>query len=341
MARSDLYKKAGVDIDAAANALGRAKKFIKSTFNKNTETDIGAFGGVYRISKDRLLVASTDGVGTKLSVAREMGIHTTVGQDIVNHCANDILVMGAKPLFFLDYFGTGKLEGPVLVDVIEGLAKACRENKCVLIGGETAEMPGLYRDGDYDLVGTIIGEINNNRIITGDKIKTGDVVLGLASGGLHTNGFSLARRVFKSAKIPFSKYFKELNGPLYKALLRPHRSYLNSVFPAINRYFTFIHGLAHLTGGGFYDNINRVLPKNCDAICLRGTWPVLPVFELIQKYGNVGWREMHRVFNMGIGMTIILDNKKAGEIKRFLQRKGEKVYAIGQVVKGCGEVIIE
>jgi phosphoribosylaminoimidazole synthetase len=341
MAKSDLYKKAGVDIDAAAIALGRAKKAIKSTFNKNVAADIGAFGGVYKISKDKMLVASTDGVGTKLSVAREMGVHTTVGQDIVNHCTNDILVMGARPLFFLDYFGTGRLEGRVLVDVIDGLAKACRENGCVLIGGETAEMPGLYKDGDYDLVGTIVGEINNNKIITGDKVKPGDIILGLGSVGLHTNGFSLARRVFKDAKIFYKKYFRELNGPLYKALLKPHRSYLNSVFPAIGRYFNSIHGIAHLTGGGFYDNINRVLPKNCDAICLRGTWPVLPVFELIQKYGNVGWREMHRVFNMGIGMTIITDRKKAGEIKKFLQKKGEKVFEIGQVVKGCGEVIIE
>jgi phosphoribosylformylglycinamidine cyclo-ligase len=188
MAKSDLYKRAGVDIDAAANALGRAKKFIKSTFNKNVATDIGSFGGVYKISKDKMLVASTDGVGTKLSIAQEMNVHDTVGQDIVNHCVNDILVMGAKPLFFLDYFGTGKLEGRILVDVIDGMSKACRENSCVLIGGETAEMPGTYKPGDYDLVGTIIGEINNNRIITGDKVKAGDVVLGLPSVGLHTNG---------------------------------------------------------------------------------------------------------------------------------------------------------
>ena len=341
MAKSDLYKKAGVDIDAAANALKKAKAFIKSTFNKNVATDIGSFGGVYKISKDRYLVSSTDGVGTKLKIAQQLGIHTTVGQDIVNHCTNDILVMGAKPLFFLDYFGTGKLEGRVLVDVIEGLAKACRENECVLIGGETAEMPGLYKAGDYDLVGTIVGEINNGRIITGAKVKPGDIILGLGSVGLHTNGFSLARKVFEAAKVPYTKKIKQLKGTLGQALLRPHRSYLKSVFPAIEKYYPYIHGIAHLTGGGFYDNINRVLPADCDAVCLRGTWPVLPVFDLIQSAGGIGWQEMHRVFNMGIGMTVIVDQKKAKEIGNFLAKKGEKAYGIGQVIKGKGEVIVE
>ncbi|MCE5299758.1 MAG: phosphoribosylformylglycinamidine cyclo-ligase [Spirochaetia bacterium] len=341
MAKSELYKKAGVDIDAAANALKQAKTFIKSTFNRNVATDIGSFGGVYKISKDKMMVASTDGVGTKLKIAQELDYHTSVGRDIVNHCTNDILVMGARPLFFLDYFGTGKLEGRVLVDVINGLSKACRENNCVLIGGETAEMPGIYKPGDYDLVGTIIGEINNNRIITGEKVKPGDVILGLGSVGLHTNGFSLARRVFESAKIPYTKKIGELKTTLGMALLKPHRSYLNSVFPAIGKYFKDIHGIAHLTGGGFYDNINRVLPKNCDAVCLRGTWPVLPIFELIEKTGGIGSEEMHRVFNMGIGMTVIVEKSKAKRIAAFLAQKGEKVYEIGQVVKGSGVVILE
>ncbi|MEI7542073.1 MAG: phosphoribosylformylglycinamidine cyclo-ligase [bacterium] len=341
MAKSDLYKKAGVDIDAAANALKKAKAFIKSTFNKNVATDIGSFGGVYKISKDKMLVASADGVGTKLKIAQELNLHTTVGQDIVNHCTNDILVMGAKPLFFLDYFGTGKLEAKVLVDVIEGLSKACRENSCVLIGGETAEMPGIYKAGDYDLVGTIIGEINNNKIITGEKVKTGDVILGLGSVGLHTNGFSLARHIFETAKIPYTRKIKELKTTLGLALLKPHRSYLNSVFPTIEKYFTAIHGIAHITGGGFYDNINRVLPDNCDAVCVRGTWPVLSIFDLIQNTGNVGWQEMHRVFNMGIGLTMIVDKNKAKEISAYLSKRGEKVYQIGKVVKGAGKVIVE
>ncbi len=341
MAKSDMYKSAGVDIDAAAGALKKAKAFIKSTFNKNVATDIGSFGGVYKISKDKFLVASTDGVGTKLKIAQQLNIHTTVGQDIVNHCTNDILVMGAKPLFFLDYFGTGKLEANVLVDVIAGMSKACRENSCVLIGGETAEMPGMYKPGDYDLVGTIIGEINNGKIITGDKVKPGDIILGLGSVGLHTNGFSLARKVFESAKMPYTKQVKELKGTLGQALLKPHRSYLNSMFPAIEKYFSSIHGIAHLTGGGFYDNINRVLPSNCDAVCIRGLWDVLPIFDLIQQVGSIEWKEMHRVFNMGIGLTVIVDPKKAREIGNFLAKKGEKVYGIGQVVKGKGEVIVE
>jgi phosphoribosylformylglycinamidine cyclo-ligase len=341
MARSDLYKKAGVDIDAAAFALKKAKAFIKSTFNKNVATDIGTFGGVYKISRDKFLVASTDGVGTKLKIAQRLGIHTTVGEDIVNHCTNDILVMGARPLFFLDYFGTGKLDGGVLVKVIRGLSKACRENGCVLIGGETAEMPGIYKKGDYDLVGTIVGEINDGRIITGEKVKHGDIILGLSSVGLHTNGFSLARRVFDGAKMPYSSGIKELGTTLGAALLKPHRSYLNSVFPAIEKYYGYIHGIAHLTGGGFYDNINRVLPGNCDAVCLRGTWPVPPIFGLIQNTGNVGWQEMHRVFNMGIGMTLIVDKSRAKEIKNFTAKKGEKVFEIGQIIKGTGKVIVE
>ncbi|MCX8093852.1 MAG: phosphoribosylformylglycinamidine cyclo-ligase [Candidatus Goldbacteria bacterium] len=341
MAKSEMYKKAGVDIDAATFALKKAKKFIKSTFNKNVAVDIGSFGGVYKIAKDRYLVSSIDGVGTKLKIAHKLNIHTTVGQDIVNHCVNDILVMGARPLFFLDYFGTGKLNPKIFTDVLYGLSKACRENKCVLIGGETAEMPGVYKDDEYDLVGTIIGEIVNNKIITGERIKPGDIVLGLQSTGLHTNGYSLARKIFETAGISYNKYVKELKTTLGKALLKIHKSYFNSVYPAILRYFTFIHGLAHLTGGGFYDNIIRVLPDNCICVCLRGTWDVLPIFELIQKIGNVKWQEMHRVFNMGIGMILIVDKNKSKEIKKFLELNGEKVFEIGQIVKGKKEVVVE
>jgi len=336
-----MYRKAGVDIDAATLALKKAKKFIKSTFNKNVAVDIGSFGGVYKITENKYIVSSTDGVGTKLKVAQALNIHTTVGQDIVNHCVNDILVMGARPLFFLDYFGTGKLNPEIFTDVICGISKACRENKCVLIGGETAEMPGVYNNEDYDLVGTIIGEINNRKIITGSAIKRGDVVLGLLSTGLHTNGFSLARKIFEKAKISYNKYIKELKTTLGKALLSIHKSYFNSVYPAIHRYYGFIHGLAHLTGGGFYDNIIRVLPDNCVCICLRGTWEVLPIFEFIQKTGDVSWQEMHRVFNMGIGMVLIVDKRKAREIGKFLAAKGEKVFEIGQIIRGKREVRVE
>lgn len=341
MSKFELYKKAGVDIDAASFALKKAKRFIKSTFNKAVGVDVGSFGGVYKIDKDRYLVSSIDGVGTKLKIAQAMNIHTTVGQDIVNHCVNDILVMGSRPLFFLDYFGTGKLNPGVFANVIYGISKACRENRCVLIGGETAEMPGIYKNGDYDLVGTIIGEINNKRIITGERVKPGDVVLGLRSTGLHTNGYSLARKIFEHAKVPYNKYLKELGTTLGKNLLAIHKSYFNSVYPAIHEYYSFIHGLAHLTGGGFYENIIRVLPDNCTCVCLRGRWDILPIFNLIQRLGNVSWREMHRVFNMGIGMVLIVDEIKAKEIKRFLMSKGEKVYEIGKIIKGKREVVVE
>lgn len=341
MAKSNLYKKAGVDIEAATFALRKAKKFIKSTFNKNVAVDIGAFGGVYKIEKNRYLVSSIDGVGTKLKIAQALNVHTTVGQDIVNHCVNDILVMGARPLFFLDYFGTGKLAPDVFTDVIYGISKACMENKCVLIGGETAEMPGVYKNGDYDLVGTIIGEINNKRIITGADIKPGDVVLGLRSTGLHTNGFSLARKVFESSGISYNKYLKELGTTAGKALLAVHRSYFNSVYPAIQKYYSYIHGIAHLTGGGFYDNIIRVLPDNCVCVCHSSRWEVLPIFKLIQGLGHISFEEMHRVFNMGIGLVLIVDKNKYKEIKKYLEIKNEKVYIIGEIIKGKREVRVE
>ncbi len=338
MAKSELYKKAGVDIDTATRALKSAKKFIKSTFNKNVGTDIGSFGGVYKISKDKYVVASTDGVGTKLKIAQELGIHHTVGEDIVNHCVNDILVMGARPLFFLDYFGTGKLEAPVLVKVIKGLSKACRENGCVLIGGETAEMPGIYKPGDYDLVGTIVGEVAPGRIVTGKSVKPGDVVLGLGSSGLHTNGYSLARRVFETAGIKYTQRVKELGTTLGTALLKPHRSYLNSVWKVFKSHFKDVHSIAHITGGGFYDNIVRVLPDTVDCEVVEGSWKVLPVFSMIQKTGKISKEEMHRVFNMGIGLVVIVSASKAGAISKIFADAGEKVYKIGKIVKGSGKV---
>ncbi|HDQ25513.1 MAG TPA: phosphoribosylformylglycinamidine cyclo-ligase [bacterium] len=334
MAKSNLYKKAGVNIDEAMSALSKAKKLIKSTFNGNVAADIGSFGGVYRLSGGNYLVASTDGVGTKLKIAQSLNVHDTVGRDIVNHCVNDILVMGAKPLFFLDYFGTGKLDGSVLVEVIKGLSAACRENGCVLLGGETAEMPGIYKPGDYDLVGTIVGEAAPGRIITGKNVKRGDVIIGLGSDGLHTNGYSLARRVFESNGIPYTKHLKELGTTAGKALLKPHRSYFKSVYPLIRKKFKAVKAVAHITGGGFYDNIVRVLPENMRAVISGGSWKVLPVFKLIQKLGRIGDEEMHRVFNMGIGMVLIAGKKEAGSVARFLKAKGERVYNIGVVEKG-------
>ena len=341
MAKSELYKKAGVDIDTATRALKNAKKFIKSTFNNKVGTDIGSFGGVYKFTKEKYVVASTDGVGTKLKIAQSLGIHHTVGEDIVNHCVNDILVMGARPLFFLDYFGTGKLEADVLVKVIKGLSKACRENGCVLIGGETAEMPGIYKPGDYDLVGTIVGEVEAGRIITGKNVKPGDIVLGLGSSGLHTNGYSLARRVFETAGLKYTAKVKELGTTLGAALLKPHRSYLNPMWKVFAKHFKDIHSIAHITGGGFYDNIVRVLPDDVDCEVREGSWKVLPVFSLIQKLGKISKEEMHRVFNMGIGLVIIVSASKAAAIGSMLSASGEKVYEIGKITKGNGKVTVK
>ncbi len=339
MAKKFSYKQAGVNIDAAADALSAAKKHIKSTFNKRVVTDIGSYGGVYDMGNGKCTVASTDGVGTKLKIAQALDKHDTVGEDIVNHCVNDILVMGAKPLFFLDYFGCGKLEGRVLVDVIKGMSKACRENGTVLIGGETAEMPGVYKDGEYDLVGTIVGEVEKNKILTGDKIRPGDSVIGIGSYGLQTNGYSLARRVFENARIPYTKYVPELKTTLGLALLEPHRSFFKSVYPLYKN--GMINAMSHITGGGFYDNIVRVLPNNVNCAIKKGSWEVLPIFKMIQKLGNVDEREMYRVFNMGVGMVVIVKKNDAKKVVAALKKSGERVWEIGEIVKGSREVTVE
>ncbi|HDT15120.1 MAG TPA: phosphoribosylformylglycinamidine cyclo-ligase [Firmicutes bacterium] len=334
------YKKAGVDIDAAAAALKKAKKDIKSTFNPNVMTDLGSFGGVYRISPDKMLVSSTDGVGTKIKIAQKLGLHTGVGMDIVNHCVNDILVMGARPLFFLDYIGIGKITGNIIPEIISGIARACRENNCVLIGGETAEMPDVYAAGEYDLVGTITGEINNNRVITGKKIRPGDTLLGLASAGLHTNGYTLARRVLESKKISYTKKIKGLKTTPGEAMLAPHKSYFNSVYPAIQKFYPHIKGLAHITGGGFYDNMPRVLPPGTGCVINKNSWKTPAIFRLIQETGGISEREMYRVFNMGIGMVIAVSPGKKSSVKKFLEKQKEKVYEIGQIVKDSKKTVL-
>ena len=334
------YKKAGVNIDAAARSLKKAKKLIKATFNQNVVTDVGSFGGVYRISPVKNLVTSTDGVGTKLKIAQKINMHGGVGQDIVNHCVNDILVMGARPLIFLDYIGIGKVGPKVIGEIIKGLSKACRENSCVLIGGETAEMPDVYRQGEYDLVGTIVGDIENGRVITGKKIKKGDVVIGLASSGLHTNGYSLARKIFESKRIPYTKKIKPLKKKLGEVLLTPHKSYFRAVYPLIKKSYRDIHGMAHITGGGFYDNIARILPKNVDCVINKKAWKPLPVFKLIQDKGKVEDKEMYRVFNMGIGLVMVVSGKKAKQVYNYLKNKKAKPYIIGNIVKGRGKVRI-
>ena len=339
------YASVGVDIDAKAAALARAKPAIRSTFNPQVLGDVGGFGGLFQPDfseyREPVLVASTDGVGTKLRVAFETGRHDTCGADLVNHCVNDILVQGAKPLFFLDYIAAGKLQPGVLEQVIAGIARGCRENETALLGGETAEMPGLYALGEYDVAGTIVGVVEREKILDGSRIREGDVAVGLPSAGLHTNGYSLARKVFFETlgKKPKDR-LRELQAPtIGDALLAPHLSYLRALEPLLAA--DLVRGMAHITGGGFYDNIPRVLPEGLDVFVKAGSWPVPPVFEVIAREGEVSFEEMHRVFNMGIGMVVFADPARVAEMAGIWARAGQRWYAIGNVHAGSHRVIIE
>jgi len=286
------YASAGVDIDEKMAGLSSVRKMVRGTFVPGVVGDIGSFGGLFASpGKDKLLVASTDGVGTKLNVAVMAGRHDTVGRDIVNHCVNDILVQGAVPLFFMDYIGTSRLRAPVLRAIIRGLCKACRENGCALLGGETAEMPGLYPGEEYDLVGTIVGVVDRKRVVTGESIEPGDVIVGLPSTGLHTNGYSLARKVvFQTAGLKPGDRFPGDRRTVADVLLAVHRSYLGPVLPLLER--VRVHGMAHITGGGFYDNIPRILPRGAVAVVERSAWKVPNLFRFIQERGGVSTEEM-------------------------------------------------
>jgi phosphoribosylformylglycinamidine cyclo-ligase len=332
------YAAAGVDIDAKAAALARARTAIRSTFNAQVLGDVGGFGGLFEPDFSRyrepVLVASTDGVGTKLKVAIAASRHDTCGADLVNHCVNDILVQGARPLFFLDYLATGKIEPGVLEKVIEGVARGCRENGTALLGGETAEMPGFYAAGEYDLAGTIVGVVERSKILDGSRIEAGDLALGLPSAGLHTNGYSLARQVF------FEQLHKSppdtvpgLGRSIEDALLAPHLSYLRALEPLLSA--DLVHAMAHITGGGFYDNIPRVLPEGLDVVVKAGAWPVPPVFEIIGREGDVSFEEMHRVFNMGIGMVVFASPGVLPRLTEIWKGLGQRWFAIGNV-KGGG-----
>lgn len=328
------YAAAGVDIDVKMNSLTAIKRMVKTTSTYGVLSDIGSFGGIFRSpGKDHVLVASTDGVGTKLKVAEMAGRHDTVGQDLVNHCTNDILVQGARPLFFLDYLGTSKLESKTFKEVIKGLCRACRENKCSLLGGETAEMPGLYPKGEYDLVGTIVGTVERKKIITGDKIKPGNVIIGLHCTGLQTNGFSLARKiVFEKAGLRINDIFPGTKKTVADILLDIHRSFLQPVSKVMDK--VDIRGMAHITGGGFMDNIPRVLPEKCQAVIKKGTWPVPTVFTFLQKKGCVDEDEMYRVFNMGIGFVLIVTDKDAAMACEILKQSRCKHSIIGEITSG-------
>ncbi|MFH0954445.1 MAG: phosphoribosylformylglycinamidine cyclo-ligase [Verrucomicrobiota bacterium] len=334
MKKLSAYARAGVDIDVKMAALRRAKKRIQQTFTAGAVGEIGSFGGLFKSpGKDMLLVSSTDGVGTKLKVAHRAGRHDTVGQDLVNHCVNDILVQGAEPLFFLDYIGASRIEPDTIAQVLDGLCKACIENGCTLIGGETAEMPGLYPDAEYDLVGTIVGAVKRSEVITGKGIRAGDVLIGLPSSGLHTNGYSLARAViFRQAQLEVTDRYPGTGRTVGEILLAVHKSYLKPVKALLRK--VKVQGMAHITGGGFPDNIERILPKGLSAVVDRSAWKVPPLFGFIEEEGHVGRDEMYRVFNMGIGMVILVREDRAVEAMEVLRRAGEKPVVIGQVEKG-------
>ena len=330
---TDLYKAAGVDIDAGNEAVKRIKSMVRETYNQNVLGDLGSFGGLFSFPAaeyhNPVLGSSTDGVGTKLKVAFALNQYHTVGYDLVNHCVNDILVQGAKPLFFLDYIGAGSVNPVTIEEIVSGLARGCRENSCVLIGGETAEMPGIYAQGEFDLAGTIVGVAERDKVITGATIKPGDLVLGLPSLGLHTNGYSLARKIcFDLLGLKPTDTVSELSGVIGQVLLAPHRSYYQEVYPLIME--GLLKGLAHITGGGFYDNIPRILPAGCGVQINKGAWPVLPVFKFLQTEGAVPDDQAYRVFNMGIGMVLICSPENLERVKAGLKES----YLIGSVTEG-------
>lgn len=363
------YAAAGVDIDLGNRVKGTLPALLASTHRKEVLGKVGGFGGLFALDVARyqhpVLVSSVDGVGTKLKIAFALDRHDTIGQDLVNHCVNDIAVLGAEPLFFLDYLGTGKLEPHVFTDVIRGFAKACAENRCALIGGETAQMPGFYQPGEYDVSGTIVGVVEKSRMLQGAKtIRPGDWVLGIASSGLHTNGYSLARQIFfeklqwnPKSRLPGSRRTlgEELlsihvsYGPLIQKLLgrfnpcptlpaRRQKPGTKQGQPSGGGKFNTIHGLAHITGGGFIDNIPRILPKTCDVIIRKGTWEMGPVFRVLQDRGGVHELELYQVFNMGIGMVMIVSPDAAPQILKAIASNGHRAWKIGETAKGIGSV---
>jgi len=330
------YSKAGIDIDAKMAALRAVKKMIGKTVVPGQICEIGSFGGMFASpGKNMALIASADGVGTKLKVAVMSGRHDTIGQDIVNHCVNDILVHGARPLFFLDYFATARFDAQIFRQVVSGLCRACRENRCALLGGETAEMPGLYPQGEYDLVGTIVGAVERKKIITGKTIRPGDIIIGLPSSGLHTNGFSLARKIiFEQEKLKPRDVLPGVGSRVSDVLLAVHRSYLRPVGALMGK--VAIQGMAHITGGGFQDNVPRVLPKDVNAVFDLAAWTPPPLFRYLQERGKVDREEMYRVFNMGIGLVIILRAAEVPAALKILKRLKFNAPIIGKIEKGSG-----
>ncbi len=336
------YKKSGVDIDAANKAVDLIKNKVRNTYRKEVLTDIGGFGGLFALNvekyKEPVLVSSTDGVGTKLKLAFLSGIHHTVGQDLVAMCVNDIAVLGAEPLFFLDYLAVGKLEPEKVSQVVSGIAEGCREAGCALIGGETAEMPDFYQPGEYDMAGFAVGIVEKEKMIDGKTISPGDKLVGIASSGLHSNGYSLVRKVFlERVGLGVEDYIPELGCKLGEELLKPTCIYARLLITLGKKYN--IKGMVHITGGGFFENIPRVLPPETGAV-IDKTWEVPPVFSLIQKMGKVELKEMYRTFNMGIGMVLIISPEEEAQLLEDIQREGQKGWSLGEVTSGDREVKI-
>ncbi len=342
--RKMTYAGAGVDIDAATEAKRRIRRLARETFTPGVLTDIGSFGAVYQLEsagcRDPLLVSSCDGVGTKLKVAFMAGIHNTVGYDLVSHCVSDIMVQGARPVFFLDYIACGSLQPGTVEQVVTGLARGCKETGCALIGGETAEMPDFYAPGEYDLAGFIVGVVDRAKVIDGSTIQSGDKLLGLASLGLHTNGYSLARRLFFE-RLGFSPgdFVAELGGTVAEVLLTTHRSYYQLLEPLLGN--GCLKGMAHITGGGITDNLPRILPAGTAALVRKGSWPVLPVFSYLQRKGDIDEAEMYRTFNMGIGMILVVSPKDEVLVKDHLASSGEICYELGSIIAGDRKVQYE
>ena len=331
------YRASGVDIDAGNETVRRIKALAKSTFTAGVLSEIGSFGGLFRLDRERyqdpVLVSSADGVGTKLKVAFMTGRHDTVGADLVNHCVNDVLVQGAHPLFFLDYLATGRLSPDVAEQVIAGVARGCRENGCALIGGETAEMPGFYADGEYDIAGFIVGIVEKSKVVDGRSIVPGDVLIGLPSAGLHTNGYSLARSVmFDLCGFSADTAVPELGVTVGEALLAPHRSYLAAVRPLLDA--GLVKGMAHITGGGITENLPRTLPAGCAADVDRRSWTVPPIFAFLRNRGGIADDEMLRAFNMGVGLIAVVEASSSNHALDLLRRAGERPIALGRVVAG-------
>jgi phosphoribosylformylglycinamidine cyclo-ligase len=335
------YRDAGVDLAQAASAKDRIRLLARSTFTSGVLEDIGSFGGLFSLNdiqeKDPVLVASADGVGTKLKLAFATGIHNTVGRDLVAHCVNDILTQGARPLFFLDYIATGKLDIRVIEQIVAGLAEECRQTRCALIGGETAQMPDFYAAGEYDLAGFIVGWVSRNKILGPSRVKVGDQLLGLASSGLHTNGYSLARKILlEQAKFHFSDTLPRCNCTLAEELLKTHRCYLPILDALLDQ--EALHAMAHITGGGITENLPRVLPDGLSACIRRGSWPGLGIFTTLQELGAIEEDEMYRVFNMGLGLLLIVGPEHVEQVQAHCEKYGEKVYRVGEIVPGPSEV---